>query len=181
MSGLIEVTIPERPSPRTGTICAGDPDCLFDTYGTITGVVAAAGWPAASTAILCPFVVRSPCVVTNIAWWNGTPSGNVDAGVYDMAGNLLVSVGGVAQTGANAIQSADVTDTPLKAGTYFMALVIDNTTGQNLKVAATAPWLRASGVVEVASAYPLPSGPVTMSPPSAAFGPWLAVGLTGLL
>lgn len=84
---------------------------------------ASAAWPSANLAILVPFRLPAPLLVQRLFLLNGaTASGNVDIGIYDVAGTRLLSTGSTAQSGTSAVQSVDVTDTPLAAGVFYLAL-----------------------------------------------------------
>lgn len=89
------------------------------------------GTHTANRAILVPFVLVADGIVEKITVANGTVvSGNVDVGIYNEAYTRLVSSGSTAQAGTSALQIFDITDTPLKAGRYYMAFCMDNTTGR---------------------------------------------------
>src|SRR3990172_5526534 len=67
----------------------------------------------AERAMFFPVVVHEPVTVYSMFWINGTTiNGNVDVGVYDTAGHLLVSTGSTAQSGSALPQEAGTTDTP---------------------------------------------------------------------
>lgn len=125
----------------------------------VNGSVSSAGaWPTANKAIYVPFVVHQPFTVVKAFVEIGTASGNIDVGVYDDQKNLIVSDGGHAQAGANAIQSFDLTDTTLNPGVYYMAVAANNTTGTIFRFSFTNNlWAGAAGVLTQTSAYPLPS------------------------
>lgn len=94
-------------------------------------------WPAAGLLILVPFWIPSPVTVTKV-WWSvgGAAAGDIDVGVYDEAANLLVSAGTTAAAGLNTIQSADVTDTVLQRGRYYMGMCASSAT---MSVGRAAP------------------------------------------
>src|SRR5689334_23396390 len=76
--------------------------------------VGSAVWPTANLAIYCPFRIGTSRLARKLYWVNGAAvSGNVDCGIYDVAGRKLVSAGSTAQTGTTAVQSVDITDTML--------------------------------------------------------------------
>lgn len=115
-------------------------------------------WPTASTAYFFPQMVTTTTVVRQMLHENGTAvSGNVDVGIYDELGTRLVSRGGVAQAGISSIQVHDITDTVLGPGTYYLALVLDNTTGTIMRGVPHLGVLRTCGVQQMATAYPLPT------------------------
>lgn len=116
-------------------------------------------WPTANKAILVPFVVSSPSTIVKLFCHNGAAvSGNMDIGIYDYTGRLLVSSGSTAQAGTNAIQEFDITDTRIGSGMFYIALAVDNTTATIFRVSATnARNTKFLGMAEVTSAVPLPA------------------------
>lgn len=132
---------------------------LYDSQAYMSAIATGtAAWPTASMAIYVPVKVRRPVIVTKLAISNGaTVSGNVDVGVYNAAGTRLVAYGGGAQAGTSTEQVFDVTDTLLTPGTYYLAGVLDNTTGIVGADTDSAPLCACYGVLTQNSAYPLPS------------------------
>lgn len=98
---------------------------------------ATAIWPAALRALYCPVKVLFPLTVYKMAWLNGSVvAGNVDVGIYDVNGTRLVSTGMVAMSGVSVIQVADITDTPLLPGNYFLAMNASSATATFERAAA---------------------------------------------
>jgi len=134
----------------------------FSLDGAFTSHVSVLGASTVSTANLaCAYLFRTwvPIVVTKLGTLNGTISGspNWDVAIYDSGWNRLVSTGGTAQSGASAFQMADVTDTTLKAGLYYIAGVSDTTTGSQHRVTnAVQTAAKQWGMFQMAAAYPLP-------------------------
>jgi hypothetical protein len=149
--------------------------------GTVTAP-ATAVWPTGSLAIGFPFVVTQPVTATLLAAFNGSAvSGNVDMGIYDDAGTRLVSIGATAQSGTNAIQSFNITDTPLSPSKrYYLLQVRDNTTGASFRQTHAAAVLSSLGWVQVASAYPLPSS-VTFAAMGSAYLPAMGLSTTSVI
>jgi hypothetical protein len=105
-----------------------------------------------------PFWIEDVVTATKIWWQNGaTASGNLDVGIYDENGNLLVSIGTTGQTGTSTIQQADITDTTLSRGYYYLAMAMNGTTGTALRYSPTTNLQQMMGVLEQASAFVLPS------------------------
>lgn len=91
--------------------------------------VAAGAWALTDKVVYSPIMVREDFTITQMFVMNGTTvSGTYDQGVFDEAGNLLVSTGNQTATGANTLQVTNVTDTNLSPGRYFLAYGADNTT-----------------------------------------------------
>lgn len=156
-----------------------------------SGLSTVNGWPVANTALFMP-VIFPPCPlagalwpVRSINWQPGTPSGNIDVGLYDAAGTRLYSAGSTAQSNASALQSVSPT-LNLTGGLYYIAMAADNITGliahMGSSAAALAPALRACGVFRQTSAFPLPST-VTVggAAPTIDYLPWVFLGMQSVL
>lgn len=77
-----------------------------------------------------PFRIYEPAVAVKMSYVVGaTAAGNVDLGIYDSQGNLIVSTGLTAQGTINTLQELDITDTLLNPGQYFMAIKCTDGTG----------------------------------------------------
>lgn len=126
---------------------------------------ASAAWPTASMAIYIPFSTGRTMTVYQLGWVNGATSvaGNADAGIYRADGTRVISAGATARTGAvSTLQLANVTDTILYPGQYYLALVHDGT-GNMFRWTDLAPLPAMKGVLTQASAYPLPTPSATFA------------------
>lgn len=133
-------------------------------------------WPGANKAMFYPFIVDKPVTVYQMSYINSTtPVANADVGIYDIRGNRLVSSGSVAGGSANVINIIDIADTLLAPGYYFSAMVTDGTTSILGYNPATAI-LAATGVCEMATAFPLPTT-ATLVRATSAFVPVLSAQL----
>lgn len=105
---------------------------------------------AANMVMFVPFWIPRPATITKLWWANGSGvAGNVDVGVYQPDGTLVISAGTTAQSGASAIQSVNVTDTAIARGLYYMALVGSTVTTQTFQRAAPAAALcQAFGILQ---------------------------------
>lgn len=117
--------------------------------------------PGANGAVFVPFALDGDFLVSTVWWANGAAvAGDVDAGVYSIAGARLASCGSVAQAVTDVVQSAAVT-TPvtLPAGMYYLALAASSASArfymQALAVGFEAT--KSLGICSMASAFPLPS------------------------
>lgn len=148
-----------------------------------SGAATSAGgtWPASNRALYIPFEVDTIVVAKQMAFTVVTQSGNYDIGIYSETGSRLVSTGSTAVPAAG-IATANITDTTLTPGTYFMALNIDNTTASvNRASAIPAATLQACGVQQQAvGAVTLPD-PATFANPATAYVPQLSVACTATL
>lgn len=123
---------------------------------------ASTAWPLANLAIFCPIRAPLPVTIYKLTIGAGaTATGNFDVGVYDSAGNRLVSSGSTPKS-ANVEQIIDVTDTRIGPGLYYLALSADGTINFGMRAAAgTTPVpsqkIRLLGIMEMTSAFPLPA------------------------
>ena len=135
----------------------------------------AAAWPAAGAVIFVPFGVPEPVTITKLFYGIGAAAGNIDMGVYDASGNLLVSAGTTAASGSTTLQVVDVTDTTIARGQYYLALVADTVTTLTIARAAPAAGLAQSlGLLEQDSVtLPLSTGasPATFAKYTRAYVP----------
>lgn len=156
---------------------------MYDSQVFVSGIgTTASAWPSASMAIYVPVRVRQPAVVKKLAISNGAAvSGNVDMAVYNAAGTRLVTVGGTTQAGTSTEQVFDVTDTLLLPGMYYIAGVLDNTTGQVVADPDAAPLCAAYGVLTQTSAYVLPATATFAVNQTLAYYPSMAMLLTTLV
>lgn len=146
---------------------------LGNMGGTLANAVGTITWPTANKAFVYPFRVRNrPFVAKQAFVLNGSAvSGNVDVGVYDSRGNLIVSTGATAQAGTSVVQLLDITDTTLQPGRYLLALSVSNTTARVAR-ASNVPFqtLALNGCWVMTSAHPLPST-LTLATPDTAYVP----------
>lgn len=139
---------------------------VLSTTGALNGLnqsfVASTAWPSANLAIFVPIRVASPCTVYKLAIGAGTTAaGNFDVGLYDSAGNKLVSSGATAK-GASVEHILDVTDTRIGPGLYYLAMSADGTNNyMGITPTGSSPVplqkARLYGTLEMATAYTLPT------------------------
>ena len=107
----------------------------------------------ANSAYLTAFTMHGPGTISGV-WVNiGVSAGNIDAGIYDNAGNRVVSKGSTASPGTGW-QEYTFTPTLLAAGEYWLA-VSGNNAALTLGQDGTSRDLRVQRVV--ASSFPLPA------------------------
>lgn len=120
--------------------------------------MASAVWPTANLAIAVPAELHVGQTINQLMISNGAAvSGNVDAGLYLPDGTRIVSKGSTAQAGTSVIQALDVTDTYVAPGLIYMVQAMDNTTGTFQRPATPAVTAGAMGVLQMATAFPLPA------------------------
>lgn len=113
---------PAFPFSPHAIICPFSPEFtgLYPSYNSVSYT---AGTVTANRAYVTPFTLRRPVVVTKLGWINGgTAAGNVDVGIYDNNLDKIISTGSTAQSGTNAKQTVDITDTALSPGIYYIAI-----------------------------------------------------------
>lgn len=166
-----------------GTISSGvlgltDPSMMVGTVATAVTPATGATWPVANLALLLPFVLTTAQTAQSISVGNGfAVSGNLDAGIYNEDGTRVVANGGTAQAGVNSWQTLSITATALAAGSYYLAVILDNVTGVVLRMPIAAASLRAAGAVQVAAAVPLAAS-LTFANMAQAYGPMVAIAFT---
>lgn len=157
-----------------GVSAAGASAGTVSSVMDIAGAGVAGAWnspiashaPTANLAMLTPFTLATDQTVQGFGWFNGSvASGNVDVGIYNEDGTRVVAKGSTPQAGTNTIQTVSITATPLTAGSYFLALVIDNTTGRLDGGVTLHQYLEASGCKQVAASFPLGAS-LTFAAPS---------------
>lgn len=136
----------------------------------------AAVWPSANLAVYIPFTIGYPTTFVKATWFNGATVGtnHVDVGIYDSQGNRLVNTGSTLTSGASQIQSASITPTKLEQGSYFLAMSMDGTTDTVFRSATPAAIISAWGLMNQATAFPLPTT-ASFSAPSFAQIPYFGI------
>ena len=122
--------------------------------------LASAVYPGANRVVYTPFRIGRPTLIRKLFWMNGTAvAGNVDCGIYDAAGTLLVSTGSTAQSGTSALQTVDVTDYLVGPGLFYEAIQLsDATTATLFRSLLAAELCRVIGMAQEATAgLPLPA------------------------
>jgi len=104
----------------------------------LAGTAAASNnYIAVNTGVFIPFGLSEPCTFTKVFWGNGTAvAGNIDAGLFNEDGSLIVAAGSTVQTTTGTLQVVDITDTTLARGRYYLGITSD-TSGITQKVLAT--------------------------------------------
>jgi hypothetical protein len=123
--------------------------------------VSSTSWPSANLAIYTPFWLPWPYPVRRTFWNNGNAAGNNwDIGIYTAAGARLWSAGSTVGSGNAAPQFVSPSGPLLLlAGRYYLGAVHSTTTaGRSYATTAyAAQFLRQAGMLQEASALPLPA------------------------
>lgn len=118
--------------------------------GTAGSPPASATWESANRGVWNPVLVPVACVARRMWWANGSTvsaSYNVEAGIYTSVDYLpsakLVTTGSVAQGTASTIQFADITDTVLSPGMYWLYMSCSSASATFFRSSAsTANWAK---------------------------------------
>lgn len=153
---------------RAKAILGGN-DTLSGLCGELSwitqGSLSSAAWPTANLARLIPVIVeRTMTVRMMAALIGGTNTGNIDVGIYDESGNLLVSSGSTAVGAINAIQTFDVADTILRPGLYYIATAVSATTASVYRAVLSMQSAQVAGVRDISPGFPLPATATLTTP-----------------
>lgn len=107
---------------------------------TVSSVPASAVYESANRGVWYPIYIPATCVAKRMWWGNGATVDagySVEAGIYldggHKPGAKLITTGSVAQGTASQVQFADITDTGLSPGLYWLFFSCDNTTATILR------------------------------------------------
>ena len=140
-------------------------------------IPANAAWPVANMAFFVPFTLPEDATVKRLMFASQQAEANYDIGIYNQAGVRQVHSGSLAKgTTAQAVV-ADIADTALVAGRYYLALALDNNTGQLYRAGAAPGYNTLIGVREMAAAFPLPANAVFAETNTRTYIPVLALTL----
>lgn len=151
--------------------------------GALTGgtTPASSTFPASNDALFVPMCIQQGVLVKRLFSINGgTASGNIDMGIYSKDGARIVSIGSTAQSGTNAPQFFDITDTFLGAGLYYLAVAMDNTTGTLFRANQSVTKQQAIGMAKATSAFALPAS-VTFAAVTGTFIPLIGAEVERVL
>lgn len=138
-----------------------DLEMVGPEFRTFSGLAPSSNnWPAVNLAIFVPLYLSSALIAYQLYLGNGAAvAGNVDMGIFDEAGTMLVSKGSTAQAGASGFQFLNITDTPLAANTRYYIGISTDTSGITQKiqgpVVPQAGIGQMMGLAQMASAFPL--------------------------
>jgi hypothetical protein len=163
-------------SPLIAIISPQSPESIgVNLAATAASAGLSVQWQTANTAILVPFRLSVPFVITKAFVPIIISSAHVDIGVYDAQFNRLGSTGSQATA---ALMTTAALSLTLQPGQYYMAMSADANTarflGSNIGGAGIA---RLAGCLQMASAFPLPS---VFVPVAATFVTVVGFGLSSL-
>jgi len=115
-------------------------------------------WPSANLAIGVPLYLEEDFAFTRHLWISGSIVGrNLDVGIYDETGHRVASTGSTVTADSSNEQSVAVSGT-LSRGIYYLAASSDSSVARIQRAtAANVGIARATGAVQAASSFPLPS------------------------
>lgn len=171
-----------RAKPPRRTLSAINLDQPWGQHLNAGQVSAGTGgvWPAANRALYEQVLVYEPTTIYQLGVEVTVQSGNLDLGVYDESWARLVSSGSTAVAAAG-LQLVDPADLVLKPGVYFLAMACDNGTAAFFRGTYDNAAMPAVGIMQQASAFPLPAN-ATPALPANAYQPvihavtWRATG-----
>lgn len=145
------------------------PACNANLFGQ-TISPASISWGTAAHAKYIPFWLPWDYPVARMYWLNGaTLTGNADIGFYSMGGGKIWTAGSTARSGASTIQYVNA-GIILPAGQYYLAFSLNATTTSTIGTTAlTAVMNRATGMLQEASAMPLPTSMTGVAVSTAAY------------
>ncbi len=116
------------------------------------------GWPSNNLILYVPVRIPEDTTVKRLFWANGNAvSGNVECGLYQGTTRLFTS-GTQTQTTTNVLQFTNITDQPIDAGLYYMALQLASTSGRIVRASPGTAFLTSQGVMsEAAGGFGLPA------------------------
>jgi hypothetical protein len=133
---------------------------------------AATAWGTANRALYIPIDIPRRVVIRKLAYSSSTTgAGNIDIGLYDASGTLLVSSGSTAKSTSSDDVAVDVTDTTVGPGLHYIALNNSTTADTFLAMAYSAPMAAGFGVLQEALGSVTLPATATWSLTSATFIP----------
>lgn len=122
------------------------------------GGQASTAWPSANRAIFVPFRLAEAATVYKLVTGCGTTAGNnIDLGIYDQWGNRIYSSGAIARVASGEIVHTLGSPQRLGRGRYYLALAHNSTNNMMMQTMGSIPQGRLAGVLQMDSAYLLPS------------------------
>lgn len=157
---------------------------MLGPVGTLIGSpnnFASTTWPANNYGLFLPLRLDESITALKLGVAVGSvASGNVDLGIYDESGTLIVAKGYTAFSASflGVTQILDITDTRLGPGRFFLAIVCSST-GSRVRCASMGAVQAAlSGVKEVTGlSSGLPSS-VTYAVTTSSLLPWIGLSIT---
>ena len=138
------------------------PWLLSDSFASPPG---RSGTPAANAGFFLPFHVPRDTAATKIRFHvQRSGASAYDLGIYTAAGARLVSLGATAVP-AIGRAVADISDTPLAAGRYYLALSVNNTVSSFFMTRGSTDHV----AMRIAAVHPLPAR-ITPLPLNFSFG-----------
>jgi len=142
----------------------------YSAWSSWTGTPSSGTWWQANGAIYAAVLVPTTCVARRMWWANGatvSASYNLEAAIYIATaagdpGTLLVSTGSVAQGTASEVQFADITDTVLPPGVYWIMLTCSSASATTMRGAV--PSVRWNELMILSETVAPGSAPATATP-----------------
>lgn len=134
---------------------------------------ASAVYPAANRILYMPFGLAMPVTILKLWCYNGAAvSGNLNMGIYDVTGKLIVEIGSTVHSGVNVLQVFDIADTKIGPGDFYLAIICDNVTSAFFRIApAQAGFCQAMGMLQEAGSGAVLPATATFASVASAFVP----------
>lgn len=167
-------------SPTYLTTLSGNSG-IAGMYNSVGSVLTTTTW-VANLGIFVPLFLPAPYPLARFCVFASSGAGiHYDLGVYSAVdGSKIVSTGSFAAPGAITVQYQDVADMTIPAGRVYLAFSSDSAIANTVGGAGgsvSVPPMRMAGIVEQASAFPLPAT-MTPSPISHALYPYFGITST---
>jgi hypothetical protein len=102
------------------------------------------GWFGANVGIILPMILTDPFVVSQVGWENGAT-----------LSAAYVTTGSVVQAGVSTMQTVDVTDTTIPAGTSYVVFIASSATATVRTVGTSARTSQVGGIRQFSGAVPI--------------------------
>jgi hypothetical protein len=167
----VRLIVPPQRGVISVTQSLGQPVGMISRF--FMGPPSAAAWPAANRALYLPFLIEQPCVCTQLWFYMGAQAGNYDMGIYDATKKRLVSMGSTTvPANTNSMALANIADTALSPGHYWLGIVMSTVTTLTVFRYATNLLLAQSiGVQQEALGSTVLPDPPTFANPANSFTP----------
>jgi hypothetical protein len=115
------------------------------------------GWFGANVGIILPMILTDPFLVSQVGWENGaTLSGNIEVAWWNSTlSAAYVTTGSVVQAGVSTMQTVDVTDTTIPAGTSYVVFIASSATSTVRTVGTSARTSQVGGIRQFSGAVPI--------------------------
>ena len=155
----------------------------------VSPILTAAAWSTANLAVYTPIILPKPTKIYALEYFIASASGNYDIGIYlpdseGKPGDRLWASGSKAMAGADVLIGQSPASPVWAHGLVYLALAVDNTTGQVRRLAALTTnglGVYAGSIFTEASAFSLPASATPNASPVAVNVPIMMLVSAGAL